>query len=133
MFRKFHGTAIRGNYHIGDNQLSPMEIDELQGRGMTSVQSTYIKSNPIKQKFLYCQVINQVSLWHKYGYRIVDDDVELFIVEDEVENKKLKKENEKLKRKLEVSQDIKEDIKILIEDKGIDEVANIVAELLKAS
>ena len=133
MFRKFHGTAIRGNYHIGDNQLSPMEIDELQGRGMTSVQSTYIKSNPIKQKFLYCQVINQVSLWHKYGYRIVDDDVELFIVEDEVENKRLKKENEKLKRKLEVSQDIKEDIKNLIEDKGIDEVANIVAELLKAS
>lgn len=133
MFRKFHATAVRGNYHIGDNALSPMEIDELQGRGMTSVQSTYIKSNPKKQKLLYCQVINQVSLWHKYGFRVIDDDIELFVIDDEEENRKLKKENEKLQRKLEVSQDIKDDIKNLIEDKGIDEVADIVAELLKAS
>lgn len=133
MFRKYHSTAIRGNYHIGDNQLSPMEIDELQGRGMTSVQATYIKSNPKKQKLLYCQVINQVSLWHKYGYKVIDDDVELFIIDDEVENKKLKKENENLKEKLEISKDIRQDVKELISDKGIDEVVDIVAQLLKAS
>ena len=133
MFRKFHSTAIRGNYHIGDNELSPMQIDELQGRGMTSVQATYIKSNPIKQKLLYCQVINQVSLWHKYGYKVVDDDVELFIVDDEEKSKKLEKENKKLREKLEISQDIREDVKELISNKGIDEVVDIVAELLKAS
>lgn len=133
MFRKFHATAVRGNYHMGDASLTPMEIDELQGRGMTSVQSTYIKSNPKKQKLLYCQVINNVSLWHKYDFRVIDDDIKLIVVDDAEENTKLKRENEKLKRKLEVSQDIKEDIKYLIEDKGIDEVADIVAELLKAS
>ena len=133
MFRKFHATSIRGNYHIGDETLTPSEIDELQGRGMTSVQSTYIKANPKKQKLLYCQVINQVSLWHKYGFRVINDDVELFVIDDEEENKKLKRENEKLHKKLEVSQDIKEDIKNLIEDKGIDEVADIVSQLLKAS
>lgn len=133
MFRKFHSTAVRGNYHIGDVGLTPSEIDELQGRGMTSVQSTYIKSNPKKQKFLYCQVINQVSLWHKYGYKVVDDDVELFVIDDTEKAKKLERENEKLREKLEISQDIREDVKSLISDKGIDEVADIVAELLKAS
>ena len=133
MFRKYHSTAIRGNYHIGDNQLSPMEIDELQGRGMTSVQATYIKSNPKKQKLLYCQVINQVSLWHKYGYRVIDDDIELFVIDDEEKSKKLEQENKKLQRKLEISQDIREEVKDLISDKGIDEVVDIVAELLKAS
>ena len=133
MLRKFNATAIRGNYHLGDNGLHPSQIDELQGRGMTSVQSTYIKSNPIKQKFLYCQVINNVSLWHKYGFKVIDDDVELFVVDDELENQKLKKENQKLQEKLEVSEDIKEDVKSLIADKGIDEVAGIIAELLKAS
>ena len=133
MFRKFHATAVRGNYHIGDNALSPMEIDELQGRGMTGVQSTYIKSNPIKQKFLYAQVVNNVSLWHKYDYRVIDDDVELIVVDDEEKNRKLEKENKKLKRQLETSQDIKSDIKDLISEKGIDEVADIVAKLLNAS
>ncbi len=133
MFRKFHATSVRGNYHIGDAGLSPSEVDELQGRGMTSVQETYIKANPKKQKLLYCQIINNISLWHKYNWKVIDDDIVLEVVDDEVENQKLKKENEKLKKKLEVSQDVKEDIKILIEDKGIDEVADIVAELLKAT
>lgn len=133
MFRKFHATSVRGNYHIGDAGLSPIEVDELQGRGMTSVQETYIKANPKKQKLLYCQIINNISLWHKYSYKVIDDDIVLEVIDNEIENKKLKKENEKLKRKLEVSQDVKEDIKFLIEDKGIDEVADIVAELLKAS
>lgn len=133
MFRKFHATSVHGNYHIGDAGLSPMEVDELQGRGMTSVQETYIKANPKKQKLLYCQIINNISLWHKYNWKVIDDDIVLEVVDDEIENQKLKKENEKLKRKLEVSQDVKEDIKILIEDKGIDEVADIVAELLKAT
>ena len=134
MLRKFNATAIRGNYSIADNGLSPSQIDELQGRGMTSVQATYIKSNPIKQKFLYCQVINNVSLWHKYDFRVTaDDDVELFVVDDEVQAKKLKKENQMLREKLEVSQDIREDVKNLISDKGIDEVADIIQELLKAS
>ena len=133
MFRKFHATAVRGNYHIGDNSLSPMEIDELQGRGMTSVQDTYIKANPLKQKFLYAQIINNVSLWHKYDFRVVDDDVDLIVVDDEEKNKKLEKENKKLRRQLENSQDIKEEVKELISDKGIDEVVDIVSQLLKAS
>lgn len=133
MMRKFHATAIRGNYHIGDNRLSAIEIDELQGRGMTAVQETYIKSNPIQQKFLYAQVINNVSLWHKYSYHIEGDDVVLEVVDDYEENKKLKRQNEKLQKKLEVSHDIREDVKYLIADKGIDEVADIVAQLLKAS
>lgn len=133
MFRKFHSTAVRGNYHISDVGLTPSEIDELQGRGMTSVQSTYIKSNPKKQKFLYCQVINQISLWHKYGFKVIDDDIELFVIDDAEKSKKLEKENKKLKEQLEISQDIRSEVKELISDKGIDEVVDIVAELLKAS
>jgi len=132
MFRKFHATAVRGNYHIGDDGLSPLEIDELQGRGMTSVQETYIKSNPKKQKLLYCQVINNVSLWHKYRYSVRDDDIVLEVVDNTEENKKLKKENERLKQRLEISQDVREDIKELLSDRDIDEVADIVSQLLKA-
>ena len=133
MFRKFHATSIRGNYHIGDDGLSPIEIDELQGRGMTGVQETYIKANPKKQKMLYCQVINNVSLWHKYKYHVFDDDIVLEVADDSEENKKLKKENRRLRQKLEVSEDIHEDIKDLLSDKPIDEVVDIVSKLLKGS
>jgi regulator of replication initiation timing len=70
-------------------------------------------------------------LWHKYGFSVIGDDVELFVVDDEEENRKLQRENEKLQRQLENSQDVREDIKNLISDKGIDEVADIVAQLLK--
>ena len=131
MFRKFHATSVHGNYHITDEGLSPIEVDELQGRGMTSVQETYIKANPKKQKLLYCRIINNVSLWHEYDFRVVDDDIELVVINRQEENEKLKKENEKLREKLEVSQDIREDIKSLVEDKGIDEVVDIVSKLLK--
>lgn len=133
MFRKFHATAVRGNYHIDDDRLSPIEIDELQGRGMTSVQETYIKSNPIHQKFLYARIINNVSLWHRYEYAVIGDDVHLRVVDDELKSKELEKENEKLQKKLELNRDVREDIKDLISDKGIDEVADIVSKLLKAS
>ena len=133
MFRKFHATSVKGNYHIGDNGLTANEVDELQGRGMTGVQERYIKANPKKQKLLYCQVINNVSLWHKYDYVVEDDDIRLIVVDDEEKTKKLEKENEKLKKKLEKSQDIREDVKEFISDKGIDEVADLVAQLLSHS
>ncbi len=139
MFRKFHSTAIRGQYHIDENGLTVDEIDELQGRGKTSVQETYIKTNPIEQKLIYMKVINNVSLWHKYTYEVIDDhdprkvDLRLHVVDDVEKSKKLERENKKLKKKLEISSDIHEDIKDLISDKGIDEVADIIATLLSTS
>ena len=139
MFRKFHSTAIRGQYCIDDDGLSVDEIDELQGRGMTSVQETYIKTNPIEQKLIYMKVINNVSLWHKYSYEVIDShdprkvDLMLHVIDDEEKTRKLEKENKDLRKKLEISKDVHADIKDLISDKGIDEVADIIATLLSGS
>lgn len=75
MMRKFHATAISGAVLDYEEQLEIREIDELQGRGKTPTQATYMKTNKLKQKLLYCKVMNNVSLFNQYDYELVDDDV----------------------------------------------------------
>ena len=87
--RRFHATNIRGgvlNYE-GKSRISLAEIDELQGRGKTATQDTYIKSNPIEQKLIYAKVMNNLSLYNEYEYVISDDDVLIFVKDQISENK----------------------------------------------
>ncbi|MBP5421672.1 MAG: hypothetical protein J6Y78_04420 [Paludibacteraceae bacterium] len=73
--RKFHGTHIRGSVLTPSERVSISEIDEMQGRGKTNTQDTYIKTNPLEQKLLYAKIMNNVSLWHQYDYEVTNDDV----------------------------------------------------------
>ena len=77
MLRKFHATYIKGSVltYEEDSILSNAEIDEMQGRGKTSVQDTYIKTNPLRQKLLYAKVMNNLSFYNEYNYQIIGDDV----------------------------------------------------------
>lgn len=114
MLRKFHATYIRGSAlsYEENVRISNSQIDEMQGRGKTSVQDTYIKSNPLEQKLIYAKVMNNVSLYNEYDYKIVDDDVLIVKVNPHKENQKLRKEvrdlSERLKEKEKASEKVEE-------------------------
>lgn len=114
MLRKFHATYIRGSALTYEEnvRISNSQIDEMQGRGKTSVQDTYIKSNPLEQKLIYAKVMNNVSLYNEYDYKITDDDIIIVKVNPHKENQKLRKEvrelNQRLKEKERASEKIDE-------------------------
>ena len=95
--RKFHATYIRGG--MTSTTISNSEIDELQGRGKTDVQSTYIKTNPVTQKVLYARVMNNLSIYHQYDYEVIDDDVRLFLVDTESLQKEVRQLKAAIARK----------------------------------
>ena len=69
MLRKYNATHLKGNI-LSEDHLSNFEIDELQGRGKTSIQDTYIKSNPVEQFHIYLKAMNNVSIYNTYKYQI---------------------------------------------------------------
>ena len=131
MFRKFHATYIRGSALTYEEnvRISNSQIDELQGRGKTKVQDTYIKSNPLEQKLIYAKVMNNVSLYNEYDFTITDDDVLIFRVNPHKENQKLRKEVKELNDKLREKRGASERIVALrkeIGDEGIRELINSI-------
>ena len=133
--RRFHATYIQGSALTYEEQsrISNQEIDEMQGRGKTNVQDTYIKTNPLRQKLLYAKVMNNVSLWHKYNYHLTDDDVIICINDPTSENKKLKEEVKSLSRKLEKRRKASEKIQTLKEEMGEEAFNDMIGEILNAS
>lgn len=132
--RRFHATHISGsalNYEE-HSLITNAEIDEMQGRGKTSVQDTYIKTNPIRQKVLYAKVMNNVCLFHEYDYRIVGDDVQLRIHDPTSENQKLKEEVEKLNSQLQEKKKASEKVKKLREELGEETFDEMIGEILNA-
>lgn len=132
--RRFHATYIGGSALSYEEKslISNAEIDEMQGRGKTSVQDTYIKSNPIRQKVLYAKVMNNVSLWHQYDYTIIDDDVILTLHDPNIENKKLKEEVRKLSSQLQEKERNSEKLNALKEELGEDTFKELVYGILNA-
>lgn len=133
--RRFHATYISGSALSYEEQslISNQEIDEMQGRGKTSVQDTYIKTNPLRQKTLYAKVMNNVSLWHEYNYKIVDGDVMVYLADPSAENRKLKKEVELLSEKLQKKKQASEKVKELRKTLGDDVFQEMINEILNAS
>ena len=133
--RRFHATYINGSAlsYEEHSLISNAEIDEMQGRGKTSVQDTYIKTNPVRQKVLYAKVMNNVSLWHQYDYTIIDDDVIVSVVDPTDENKKLKKEVEVLSNQLQEKKKASEKVRKLREELGNDVFEEMIGEILNAS
>ena len=133
--RKFHATYISGSAlsYEENSLITNAEIDEMQGRGKTSVQDTYIKTNPLRQKVLYAKVMNNVSLWHQYDYTIIDDDVLISVVDPTGENRKLKKEVEVMKKQLQQKKEASEKVQQLRKDLGEDTFKELIGEILNAS
>lgn len=135
MLRKFNATNINGSALTYEESsiLSNSEIDEMQGRGKTDVQDTYIKTNPIKQKVLYAKVLNNVSLHHQYDYEIIDDDVILTVRNLTDENKKLSKKVKNLEHQLQQKQQASEKVDALRKELGDDMLMEIVQGILNTS
>ena len=133
--RKFHATYIGGSALSYDEQsiITNAEIDEMQGRGKTGVQDTYIKTNPLRQKVLYAKVMNNVSLWHEYDYIIEDNDVEIFLIDPTDENRKLKKEVEHLTKQLEQKKVASEKVNALRKELGDDVFKEMIGEILNTN
>lgn len=131
MLRKFHATAISGAVLDYEEQLEIREIDELQGRGKTPTQATYMKTNKLRQKLLYCKVMNNVSLFNQYDYEFVDGDVVVTRRDPSVEVKKVREENEKLKRDMVKSQKPHEKVESLINEIGFDNFKYELSKLLE--
>lgn len=133
--RRFHATYIRGTaLSYEDNvMISLSEVDEMQGRGKTATQDTYIKTNPLTQKLLYAKIMNNLSLWHEYDYEIIDGDVHIFIVDQTMENKKLKREVEILSQKLDEKHKNTEKLNALRNELGEDTFKELVFGILNTS
>lgn len=133
--RRFHATYINGSALTYEEHslISNSEIDEMQGRGKTSVQDTYIKSNPLKQKLLYAKVMNNVSLYHEYNYQLLDDDVIVKINDPSIENAQLKKEVKKLSDELQKKKKASDKVKELRKSLGEDGFNEMINEILNVS
>ena len=133
--RRFNATYIKGSVlsYEENSRLTNSEIDEMQGRGKTAVQDTYIKTNPLTQKLLYVKVMNNVSLYHEYDYILTENDVELFIVDQLEEKKKLEKKVKNLENELAEKKRASENISRLREELGEDTFKEILQGILDAS
>lgn len=133
--RRFHATYIRGGVlsYEEKSKISLAEIDEMQGRGKTSVQDTYIKSNPLEQKLIYAKVMNNVSLYNEYEYEVTDDDVIVRVKDQLSENKKLRKEVDDLTKKLQKRRKASEKVQELRKSLGNDVFEEMIREILNAS
>lgn len=133
--RRFHATYIRGSVLSYEENyiLTYQEIDEMQGRGKTGTQDTYIKTNPIRQKVLYAKVMNNVSLYHKYDYEIVDDDVLVYVKDVIRENDKLISDIKKLKKALDKKKKASARVEALKKEMGEEEFYAMISNILKPS
>ena len=135
MLRKFHATRISTSVldYAEESSLRNFEIDELQGRGKTGVQDRYIKTNPIRQKFLYAKVMNRVALYNEYEYEFVDGDVKVWRKNYKDNNKILREENEHMKKELDKGNKMNKFIENYIEEYGYDsfreDLTNLINQL----
>ena len=135
MLRKFHATNIGGSAltYEENSIVTNAEIDEMQGRGKTSVQDTYIKTNPLRQKLIYAKVMNNVSFSHEYHYEIIDDDVVLSLTDMTKEKAKLENQVRNLERRLENRKKAGERVQKIREELGNDTFNELIAEILNSS
>ena len=133
--RRFHATYIRGSVltYEENSRITNMEIDELQGRGKTATQDTYIKSNPLEQKLIYAKVMNNLSLWHEYDYLLTSDDVLVKVVDPLKQNEILRKKVENLDKQLQDKKKASDKVKMLRQELGNDVFDELIGEILNAS
>lgn len=131
-FRRFHATHLGGgilNYQE-EAHITNAEIDEMQGRGKTATQDTYIKTNPLRQKLLFAKVLNNVSLFHEYDYELVGDDVIVRLHDPAEEKLEMRKQIDDLSQKLRENSMKSEKIEMLRKEYGDDGLLDIIGGIL---
>lgn len=133
--RRFHATYIKGSAlsYEENSLITNAEIDEMQGRGKTDVQDTYIKTSPLRQKALYAKVMNNVSLYHKYNYAIRDGDVVVWVNDPTIEVNTLRNQVKKLEKSLAQKKNASDKVKALREEMGDDAFNELLGEILNVS
>ena len=133
--RRFHATYIRGSALTYEEHslISNREIDELQGRGKTSVQDTYIKSNPLEQKLIYAKVMNNLSLWHEYDYHIQGNDVVVSLRNPYDDMKVLEEKVDVLASQLKKRRKASSELQKLRSELGNDVFDSMISDILNAS
>ena len=76
MLRKFHSTHLAQG-SLADKKLSMDEVDLLHGRGKNRTREAYFKDNPEYLKYEYVKVMDNVSLYHKYDYKIINGQIKI--------------------------------------------------------
>lgn len=128
-FRVFYGTHIRGVALTYEEQLKVSEVDELQGRGKTRTQDAYMKVSKMHQKLLYAKAMNNVSIYNKYDYKIVDDDVEITCINTDKKIRKLTEENQSLKNNIKYGNKVSPQLQNLINEMGKEDFIAEVSRL----
>lgn len=133
--RRFHATYIKGSALTYEEHslISNREIDELQGRGKTSVQDTYIKSNPLEQKLIYAKVMNNLSLWHEYDYHIQGNDVSVTLRNPYDDMKVLEEKVDVLASQLKKRRKASSELQKLRRELGNDVFDSMISDILNAS
>lgn len=133
--RRFHATNIRGSAlsYEENSRITNAEIDEMQGRGKTNVQDTYIKSNRLEQKLIYAKVMNNVSLFNEYTYVYTGEDVEIFLVNQLEEKKKLEKKVDELESQLQKKQIVSKKVQEMKDLYGEDTLREMMQKILHPS
>lgn len=133
--RRFHATYIRGSYlsYEEKSKLSLADVDEMQGRGKTNTQDTYIKTNPLEQKLIYAKVMNNVCLFNEYEYSLNGNDVIITIKDTQRENKKLRDEVKILSEKLKKKREVSEKVNALKNELGEDLFKEMISDILNVS
>ena len=76
MLRKFNSTYLTQGSFEGD-LLGMDSVDLLHGRGKNKTRQAYYKDNPEYLKLEYIKVMNNVSLYRKYDYKIINGRVKV--------------------------------------------------------
>ena len=75
MLRKFHATYLNQG-SLGKTSLNKDDIDLLHGRG-NQTREAYFKDNPLFLKLEYVKSMNNISLYHYYGWKIINDEIKV--------------------------------------------------------
>lgn len=77
MLRKFNASYMNQG-SLDDGLLDREDIDVLQGRGRGRTRQSYFMDNPEYLKLKYVEVMDNVSLYHKYDHVVVDGKIVIF-------------------------------------------------------
>lgn len=80
MLRKFNSTYLNQGT-LEDISLNMDDVDAFHGRGKNKTRQSYFKDNPEYLKLKYVKAMNNISLYHKYDYGIVNGKIIIFSME----------------------------------------------------
>ncbi|WP_288267545.1 hypothetical protein [uncultured Methanobrevibacter sp.] len=76
MLRKFNSTYLSQG-SLDGNLLAMDSVDMLHGRGKSKTRESYYKDNPEFLKLEYIRAMNNISLYHRYDWKVINGKVRI--------------------------------------------------------